>query len=189
VTRGRAGECATGCVFPEITIGTDAAAPLLPLGTRVLGPCQTCGTPAAEEFAANEHALTENSRAFARYLAERLLPLYHWSPRARRGQIIRYGLRPHMRPTTHTNGASGREVTGWRAGYTCFSDTPLWAWSLSGGQRSAPRGEWDLWSTRMDLLTEPRVEPADWSNGIHEVRTAHRVYKRDLWHVATRESV
>lgn len=176
-----AGDCDGGCEHPEVEIGHDDASELLPAGTKVLAPCRTCGCRPLETLNMLHHQLTENERAFGRYLTTQVIPLFHWSPRARRAQITRYGLRPCMRPTTHV----GEGMT-WRAGYICLADTPSWAWALSGAMPSAPAGEWDLWQTTVDRLTEPMVMPADWSNGIHEIRTASRVYKRDLWHVGTR---
>jgi hypothetical protein len=175
--RTGAGDCADGCDFDQVTVGKGHASELLPAGTRVLKPCRVCGVPALEAMVASDHALVANEKAFARFLADRLLTLYHWAPAARRNQIIRYGLRPGQRPTTHTD---------WRASYICFADTASWAWALSGAMPYTSTGAWDLWQTRLDRLTDPYVVPADWSNGIHEVRTGHRLYKRDLWHVATR---
>lgn len=151
-----------------------------PVDGKALQPCEVCGVTGLEALRDTERALIENEQAFGRYLGNQLLPLFHWSPRDRRKQILRYGLRPKMRAVTHQGDAH------WRAMWICLADTPRWAWSLSGAQRSAPAGEWDLWSTSMDRLTDPRVLPADWANGIHEVRTAHRIFKRDLWLVATR---
>lgn len=180
--RNRAGDCSPACTYPEVMIGKDNASPLLPVGTRVLAPCAGCGSTPWDALHTADQDLANNQHAFARYLSAQLLPLYHWAPASRRGQIMRYGLRPRMRPTT----ALGDLQPGWRASYVCFADTPRWAWALSGGQRHAPAGEWDLWSTLMSRLTDPWVEPAHWANGIHEIRTEHRVFKRDLWLTATR---
>lgn len=69
----------------------------------------------------------------------------------------------------------------------CFADTPSWAWGLSGGLPWAPAGEWDLWQTWKNDLTDPRViRSSDRPSGIHEVRTSHRVWKRDIWYVGSR---
>jgi hypothetical protein len=175
------GDCEQ-CEFVEVTIGAKDANDLIAAGTAVLLPCTVCGVRALEAMDSTEHTRDENEKAFAKYVADGSLLLYHWSPVARRPSILRYGLRPCMRPTTH----AGDGTQTWRAGYVCFADTPSWAWALSGKFRSAPAGDWDLWSCYLDRLTEPRILPADWANGIHEVRTQHRVFKRDLWHVGTR---
>lgn len=180
--RTGAGDCDGDCEFLEVQVGRDDASDLIPAATKVLLPCAVCGTRPLDVLAFYDSKLAANEQAFARHLAEKFLPLFHWSPRSRRAQILRYGLRPRMRPTTHAGDGSQT----WRAGYVCFADTPSWAWDLSGGQRSAPAGEWDLWSTNISRLPHPFVLPADWANGIHEVRTDQRVFKRDLWHVATR---
>lgn len=109
----------------------------------------------------------------------KLIPLYHWSPVARRKQIIRYGLRPGMRPCIQT--------PGWKAPYICFADTPSWAWALSGDLRWAPSGEWDLWMVWSNRLISPRIyKSKERPSGIQEVRTDHRVFKRDLWYVGSR---
>lgn len=109
------------------------------------------------------------------------IPLYPWSPRIRRGQINRYGLRPMMAPTISTNDE------GWRQPVICFADTPSWAWALSGKISYTPLGEWDLWQTWRNSLTNPRsIRSFDRPSGIHEVRTTERVWKRDIWYVGSR---
>lgn len=107
-------------------------------------------------------------------------PLFHWSPAERRGQIVRYGLRPRMRPTIST--------PGWRAPYVCLAETPSWAWALSGmrAERDREPGHWDLWQVDVNGLlgeTVPTYDEHRW----HEVRVQERIYKRRMWHVATRE--
>lgn len=179
MARMAVGDCLAGCEFPEVEIGKAEASDLLPAGTRVLAPCPVCGTHPLDAFTDAIHTEETVERAFARYVQDESLLLFHWTPVARRKQIIRHGLRPAMRPTTHT-------ATGWRAPYVCFADTPSWAWALSAGQPTAPPGDWDLWQCYADRLEDPYISPADWSNGIHEVRTGHRVPKRHLWHVGTR---
>lgn len=106
--------------------------------------------------------------------------VFHWSPSARRSQIIRYGLRPRMRHTLHSD--------GWRASYICFGDSPSWAWALSGGMGWAPTGEWDLWQTWLsDLGPDVGVIPdATRQSGMYEIRTPDRVYKSRLWYVGSR---
>lgn len=166
------------CQWPEVVVGRDVAGDVLRPGMRVLIPC-SCGVEPLDALASSEYEATALQAALDRLLVNRGRPLFHWSPATRRKQIIRYGLRPSMRPTTHLG-------DGFIAAYTCFGDTPSWAWALSGGQASSPAGEWDLWQTWPQHLTDPHVVPTDESNGVHEVRTAHRVYKRHLWLTASR---
>lgn len=172
------------CVYPEIRVGTSAASAstgTLVDGDRILAPCRDCGATPLDALEWAEHTLDTTEAAFSQLAQSRGLSLYHWSPVAKRKQIIRHGLLPHRRATTHA-------TPGWRAPYVCFGDTAAWAWALSGGQRSAPSGTWDLWETRIADLTDPKILPApDVSNGIHEVRTEHRVMKRHLWLVGQRE--
>lgn len=177
-----ASECDTdgGCTWPEVILGRDHAGGPLNAGDRVLAPCPRCGTSALEEIQWLGDTLVTTEAAFSRLAADRGMPLYHWSPTRHRKQIIRHGLLPGRRAVTHASPA-------WRAPYLCFGDTAGWAWDLSGAQRSAPSGSWDLWETRIRDLTDPKILPVDSVNGIHEVRTMHRVYKRHLWLVATRE--
>lgn len=172
------------CEYPEVKVGRDIAtvAPPDTLHDKdvVLAPCRGCGQPPHDELDWLAHTLETTEAAFSKLAQARGLSLYHWSPTSKRRQIIRHGLLPHRRPTTHA-------TPSWRAPYVCFGDTAAWAWALSGGQSSAPSGEWDLWETRITDLVEPKILPApDVSNGIHEIRTEHRVYKRHLWLVGQR---
>lgn len=109
-------------------------------------------------------------------------PLYHWSPRARRKQIQRYGLRPNMRPNIHT--------PGWKPPYVCFADDAAWAWALSGEMRHAPPGTYDLWQTYLGQMPDGSLEFLAAFDGddrdFHEVRVHARVYKRHLIWVAER---
>lgn len=166
------------CTYPEIRVGADMAAAstgTVPEGARILAPCPDCGATPLDALEWAEHTLDATEAAFSALALSRGLSLYHWSPTSKRRQIIRHGLIPHRRATTHA-------TPGWRAPYVCFGDTAAWAWALSGGQRSAPSGEWDLWETRITDLDDPKILPAPGvSNGIHEVRTEHRVRKRFLW--------
>lgn len=187
MTRGPAhndaGACEAGCYYPMVQIGSaaaDASAGALQAGDKVMAPCRGCGSSPLEEWDWLETTLTMTERAFSRLALDRGLSLYHWSPTRNRKQIIRRGLIPGRRPTVHA-------TPDWRAPYVCFGDTVAWAWQLSGDQASAPSGSWDLWETRIGDLTDPKILPTDDVNGIHEVRTMHRVYKRHLWLVGTRE--
>lgn len=165
------------CVFNEVLIeDTDDPDDLLQPGMRVLVPCE-CGETPLDHLGVLE--MQRDDALAALDQAEPGRALYHWAPTCRRKQIIRHGLRPHMRPTTVSE--------GWKAPVICFADQPAWAWALSGGMSYTPAGEWDLWQTSMDLLTDPVILPGvDRASGIYEVRTEHRVYKRDLWLVASR---
>lgn len=168
------------CVYPEVKIGTDLAdGQLLHVGDRILTPCRDCGATPRDELDWYTDTLDQTERAFTRLALDRGMSLYHWTPTRHRKGIIRHGLLPHRRPTTHAS-------PSWRSRYICFGDTAHWAWELSGAQRSAPAGDWDLWATRLSDLTEPRILPCDDVNGVHEIRTEHRVYKRHLWLAGTR---
>lgn len=164
------------CNFPEVEILQDDEDDNLKAGMRVLIPC-TCGETPLDHMGILDMYFKEATDALA--AAEPRRALYHWSPAGRRRQITRYGLRPHMRAVTTSE--------AFKAPYVCFADSPSWAWALSGEMPYAPRGEWDLWQTSMDLLTEPVVLPGPGrASGIYEVRTEHRLYKRHLWYVASR---
>lgn len=164
------------CHFPEVEI-EDNDGPLKK-GMKVLIPCEVCGETPLDNLDFMEYRQNELQKALLQ--VEPFRPLYHWSPRARRGQIIRYGLRPMMRPTT-----SGGDHL--RVPYSCFADTPSWAWTLSGGMRYTPTGEWDLWMTYLPHITEPQVlATPERPSGLYEVRTEHRLYKRHLWWVGSR---
>lgn len=163
------------CVFSEIIIEETDEDDLLRAGMKVLVPCE-CGETPLDHLDLIERHRQEIQDAL---LAQQpFLMIYHWAPTSRRKQILRYGLRPGMRPTTSS------EVG---APCVCFADSPSWAWALSGGMNWSPDGEWDLWQTSLDRLTDPVVLATDdRPSGIYEVRTEHRVYKRDLWLVGSR---
>lgn len=168
------------CTYPEVLIeeGDDGA---LAAGMRVLIPCPECGDTPLDGMS----VLQGDRDALARIVVDwdPRRALFHWAPSARRGQIERWGLRPGMRNTTASEG-------GMPYGVVCLGDSPSWAWALSAEMSWTPDGPWDLWQTALDLLTDPIVLPnPDRSSGVHEVRTEHRIYKRDLWFVGTREKV
>jgi len=170
------------CMFPEI---------LVEYG-ECLAPCAECGETPLDTFELAIAQAEAAEDALAQATPER--HLFHWSPATNRKQIVRYGLRPGRRPVTHSTAtdrllADFSEPTeqGWRAPYTCFADSPSWAWALSGDQRSAPPGWWDCWQTELDRLESPIILPStDRATGIHEVRTEHRLFKRGLWLVGSR---
>lgn len=173
------------CVFDEVLIDQDDGP--LRAGMKVIIPCRECEETPLEHL---EWLADQSRKADAALLAARpVMPLFHWSPRGRRKQIIRYGLRPLMRVTTSTADDDGLGVVAGVAAFpvVCFADAPSWAWALSGGMSWTPAGEWDLWQTDVSRLTDPVVLPSeDRMSGIHEVRTGTRVYKRDLWWVGSR---
>jgi hypothetical protein len=163
------------CEFPEVLIEERDEDGPLRAGMKVLIPC-SCGETPLDQFDFLHARSAELQSALLAYEPYRWL--YHWAPTSRRKQILRYGLRPGMRPTTST---------GYVAPCVCFADSPSWAWTLSGGMRWTPAGPWDLWQTSLDRLTDPLVLATDQRpSGLYEVRTEHRVYKRDLWLVGSR---
>jgi hypothetical protein len=105
-------------------------------------------------------------------------PLFHWSPTARRNQINRRGLVP-----------GSRSVDGlWKPPFVCFADSPSLAWALSGQtSRGQAIKSWDLWQMWSDVPTGLEELLFDDDPGrIKEYRVYERIYKRDLWYVATR---
>lgn len=105
-------------------------------------------------------------------------PLYHWSPTTRRGQINRRGLVPGSLSTDRL----------WRPPFVCFADSPSLAWALSGMTGRGPEvASWDLWMTWSDVPSgmEAILFDDDRSR-VKEYRVYERIYKRDLWYVATR---
>lgn len=165
------------CVFPEVEILESDEGDNLRAGMKVLIPC-SCGETPLDHVEFMEAREQELQSALLAHDPDR--PLYHWAPAARRKQIRRYGLRPGMRPTTSSGQPYG-------APCVCFGDSPSWAWALSGKQPGAAAGEWDLWQTWLDRLEAPIVLATDSRpSGLHEIRTEHRVYKRDVWLVGSR---
>jgi len=104
--------------------------------------------------------------------------LYHWSPRSRKNQILRYGLKP---------GVLSRDRE-WRPPRICLALTPSQAWgSLSCSIKSGDNCDdiyYDLWQTSTDRLNQP-WEVCQFSE-ITEYRIYERVYKRNLWWVGER---
>lgn len=166
------------CSFNQVLIeeGDEDEQGNLRVGMQVLVPCECGATPLEELELIQGHA---DELQTALLSQEPYRWLYHWSPASRRKQILRYGLRPGMRTTTTTEDLGGAAI--------CLADSPSWAWALSGGMRWTPDGEWDLWQTSLDRLKDPIVlATPDRPSGLYEVRTPHRIYKRDLWYVGSR---
>jgi len=167
------------CVHPEVLIETGDFGPddVLQSGMAVLIPCPVCGETPHDSMGIEQARNQELQEALLAHEPDRAL--FHWSPRARRGQIERYGLRPNMRSTTSSTRLGGP--------FVCFADSPLWAWALSGNMRWTPKGEWDLWETTLSRLTDPIVLASpERASGIYEVRVEHRVYKRNLRYIGSR---
>lgn len=168
------------CEFDRIEIGDEYDDPsgLLKPGMEVMLPCTNCGMAVNEYMAWMDSSLLELEAAIKNNQSHKNIALFHWSPSRHRKQIARFGLLPGRRPTTHS--------TDWRAPYICFGTDPAWSWALSGNMRWAPTGDWDLWQTWWDELKEPYILGSNEGDGIHEVRTEHRVYKRSLRYLGTR---
>lgn len=106
-------------------------------------------------------------------------PLYHWSPSDRRRAINRRGLVPGSHSVD-------RE---WRPPYICLSDTPSLAYALSIDFHPEILS-WDLWMVWSD---RPKGKEAIYDTYadtgrayVKEWRVYERIYKRDVWYVATR---
>lgn len=111
-------------------------------------------------------------------------PIFHWSPTSRRKQIERYGFRPSMRSVDHA----------WRPPYVCFANDPHLAWQLSGRIHHEITS-WDLWQTwsdvpsGMEAMVDYRgVGARGGEYYVKEYRVYERIFKRDIWLVATRTS-
>lgn len=103
--------------------------------------------------------------------------LFHWSPTARRKQIERYGLKPGSLDVDRQ----------WRPPYVCFSASPSLAFSLC--QHRDQIESWDLWmvwSDRIDSTVEASFDDRD--DTVKEYRVYERIFKRDVWYVATRDA-
>ena len=106
----------------------------------------------------------------------RLDPLFHWSPAARRNDILVHGLRPGA-PATVASGTLP---------YVCFGLSPSRAWSLSAAMDWAQEIEhWDLWQARLtdgdDVRARPELGPY-----IHEVKVYGPLPPDRLWYAGSR---
>lgn len=108
--------------------------------------------------------------------------MFHWSPSERRASITKLGLVPGRISTCRQ----------WRPPYVAFALDPLMAWQLSGGQRNRePQYPfWDLWQVwshipnGIETITDTYVDMG--RPYVKELRVYERIFKRDVWHVATR---
>ncbi len=104
--------------------------------------------------------------------------LYHWSPISRRKQILKYGLCPNRKS----------RCGQWKAPYICFSNSPSFAWGASAGMDNE-RGLWDLWMVWTDYLTGYKKLPTYGTSKTCEIRVYHRIPKKHIWYVGTRERI
>lgn len=111
------------------------------------------------------------------------LLLYHWSPTKNRKNINLRGLDINRKTL---QGA-------WKPPYVCFSDDPQLAWILSGKMWPEIKS-WDLWMCNMssqtsfdhyEIITDTFIDTG--RHYVKEYRIYTRVFKRDLFYVATRE--
>jgi hypothetical protein len=111
------------------------------------------------------------------------IPFFHWSPASVRPRIEHDGFLPG-------SWSLGRE---WRPPYVCFSDNPQTAWNLSGDIHPEIR-VWDLWQTWSYLTRGYEIifdhyldKERGWTEYAKEYRVYDRIWKRNIWFVATRD--
>lgn len=103
---------------------------------------------------------------------------FHWSPIERRPGILRRGLLP---------GQWSRDRL-WRPPYVCLSDRPSLAWGLSGGMdREDGPVAYDLWQVDLSEVSGYEEIYDDRYGTVKEVRVYERIYKRNLFYLATRQ--
>lgn len=112
---------------------------------------------------------------------ENAFPLYHWSPTSRRKSILRRGI--------DVGQWSPDRI--WKPPCSCWASNPELGWALSGALTREKKIEsWDLWMTWSDVPKsfEEIVDYYRNSNRsyVKEYRVYERIFKRDLWYVATR---
>lgn len=78
-------------------------------------------------------------------------------------------------------------LNDWKPPFVCFADSPSLAWSLSGGLHKGLYPSWDLWMVWASYLDGYEILPFD-NGDPKEYRVYHRIYKRHVWYVGTRES-
>jgi hypothetical protein len=119
--------------------------------------------------------------------------LYHWSPVAARGGIVRRGLLPRtvsaiaLRPwraEEHHPGHYHEDEEPESILAVCLGTTPMTAWCLSGALGAG--GElWDLWEVELDDDDEVHYRP-EFGRALDEVRVANPIPRSRVWWAGTR---
>lgn len=110
-------------------------------------------------------------------MANNNFALYHWAPRSVRHRIIHSGLLPN----------SISSCGEWKPPYVCLAEGPKLAWDLIGRHRRNIK-HWDLWWTTSADCAPYEVLYFDTNGEPKEYRVYHRIYKRNLWLVGSREN-
>jgi hypothetical protein len=126
-----------------------------------------------------------------------LPPMYHWSPRSRRGAILGRGLVPNRRftmsaldPKNLAKECKECGSPGW-VDEVCLAPSPQVAWQLSGALKIHGPGDelvWDLWQVALAGDDEVHVL-ANWGPYVAEVRVRNRIPKSRVWLVGERTAV
>lgn len=114
----------------------------------------------------------------------KLEPLFHWSPMARREQIMREGLRPYTATMFHHSDAM-------RYPYICLGGSPSQAWLYSGGAHETlvdEHGPFDLWEVRLPERAEVELRP-QWGAEVQEVRVRTAIPANYVWWIASRSGL
>ncbi len=107
-----------------------------------------------------------------------ILPvLYHWSPAARRDDILRAGLVP----------GSAACIASGVLRYICLSPNPARAWQLSGATGWGDADEWDLWQVRIGDDDEVHIRPM-FGAEVEEVTVRNVIPPDRLWWVGRRSA-
>ena len=113
----------------------------------------------------------------------RLGILYHWSPTARRIEILKNGLQPFSRTTVSGDDPDGNVLA---YPYVCLSPSPSAAWALSGDLGWATEvEEWDLWQAQIPENVEVHIRP-NFGPVVEEIKAYGVIPPDHLWLVATR---
>jgi len=114
-----------------------------------------------------------NPKGGTRCRKTRTFLLYHWAPSSRRKSILKKGLLVKQLHAAHSK--------GWQADYLCFSDSPSYAWALSGHTKR--RDLWMVWSNSIPDLCYRSDEVGKRPS---EYRTARSLPPSKIWFVGTR---
>lgn len=99
--------------------------------------------------------------------------LYHWSPRERRGQILREGIKLGQKCVTHSCDFPKRAI--------CCCDDPARAWRLSAGALGHHGDLWDLYLIYLRAEDRGKWQP-HYEGSIPEYRIYNDIPKnRVLW--------